>query len=181
MLSKKSRVFVFLHKILYWKFVQIYGLSPASRAFSIEKIIVTFNLRDLRDVEEPVIARAFFLFEAIVNQKVSVSRVVVGDVKKKKKFSITGKVTLRGVKLFYFFDMFNVFVQPMLRRNFFSINKKLDSFGNLSITVKDISVFPGMSELMTSVNFKYPLKVDLFFKKGSKLQTKYLLEEFGFI
>lgn len=177
MLKNQNRLFFFKEKIFYWKILNIFRNSNIP---TIDKILISFNIRDIKQVEDGVIAKFFYYLEIISGQKVFLKKLSKGNLKAKvKNINLTGQVTLRSIKAYNFFEYYNFFIYPILKKNFVKLNINFDKMGSLSIFIKDLSIFPGLVEELNNQT-SYPIKIDIIFKKSNKDISKYFLTEFNF-
>jgi ribosomal protein L5 len=178
MLKNQTRLFFFKEKIFYWKILNILRVK---NILNITKILVSFNIRDLKDVEDSIIAKFFFYIEVFTNQKIFLSKFTKGNPKMKmKNINLTGQVTLRGIKAYNFFDFFSFFFLPILKKNFIKTNIKIDNVGNLSVSIRDLSFIPGLAEDI-SKPMVYPLKIDVILKSSNFIKSNYFFKEIGLL
>jgi ribosomal protein L5 len=178
MLKNQPRLFFFKEKIFYWKFLNILRMKNIP---SIKKILISFNIRDIKELEDSIVMKFFYYLEVICNQKSFLNNLVKGNIKTKvKNINLTGQISLHGIRLYSFFEYFNFFVYPSLKKNFIKINTNIDnSSGNLSMFIKDLSIFPGLSEELNN-QISYPVKIDIIFENSNLDKSRYFLNEFGF-
>jgi ribosomal protein L5 len=176
MLKNRVRLFFFKEKIFYWKLLNVFKIKNVS---CIDRVLISFNVRNIKELENNIIVNFFYFLEVISSQKVFLKRFVKGNIKTKiKNINLTGQVVLRNLKAYNFLDFLNFFILPNLKKNFVKINTKVDPIGNLSISIKDLSLVPGLTEQLNNETM-YPIKIDIIFKSGNIEKGKYFLKELG--
>lgn len=173
----KNRITVFYKKVLYWKLIVLFSKKALP---SLEKIVLSFSIRNLESFENIIFPRVLFYLECITDQKAFVKKANIKGIKiksKQKTLNFVAQVNLRGDRSLIFFDFITLFLLPALQKKFVKINNKVDASGNLSLVIKDLSAFPGLSE--ERIFFNYPLKIDLILRNSTKGVGKFFLKELG--
>lgn len=169
----KTRLNFFVNKVFYWKFLSLINSKNVS---NIDKILISINIRDLKDVEDGRISKFFYFLESVVGQRGNISNYRKSSLQK-KNMNITQQVCLRGFRVFNFVDFFFFFLVPELKRDFIKISTFLDNSGNFSILIKsDPNIF---SSFLEDIYMSYPIKIDFVFKHTSKEKTDIFLRELG--
>jgi ribosomal protein L5 len=171
-----NRLNIYFYKTLYWKIlIFFYKLKKPE----LDKIILTFNIRNLNNFEEIVFIKSLIFLEIIANQKAFVKKSeILGLKSRKRTVNFVSQVILRKSKMLIFIDLLNLFIIPKIRKKFIKITSKILFTGNVSLNIKDLTVFPGLFEY--GINYLYPLKIDIIFKNSNKLKSKFILKEFGY-
>jgi ribosomal protein L5 len=165
----------FYNKIFYWKLL---SKMRSSHTPQIQKILISINIRDLKDIENSIVSRVFYLLEAISGQKSYVYNYRQSSLQK-KNINITGQLTLRGDKIYNFIDFFFFFIIPELKKNFIKIMPYTDAIGNFSIIVKsDGDIFSGF---LGEIYMHYPIKIDFILTNTDKEKTNNFFKELGFL
>lgn len=119
-------------------------------------------------------------FAAITGQKAIVTKAKksVAGFKIREGMPIGIKVTLRKDKMYDFLDRFISIILPRTR-DFSGIStKSFDQSGNLSIGIKDCSVFPELDSREGGDNFPLEITIATTAKNGEEAEA--LLTHFGF-
>ncbi|TRZ78095.1 50S ribosomal protein L5 [bacterium] len=130
--------------------------------------------------EAPKVKAIESQFSAIVGQKAIITKAKksVAGFKIREGMPIGIKVTLRKDRMYEFFDRFISIVLPRTR-DFSGISiKSFDQSGNISIGIKDCSVFPELDSREGGENF--PLEITIVMTSKNEEESKALLTHFGF-
>jgi hypothetical protein len=102
MLKHQVRLFFFNSKVFYWKNISIIRYI---KVLDIRKILISFNISNLKEIEDNIIVKFFYFLEVIGAQKNFIKNYKKKTLKV-KNLSLTGQITLRGFKIYNFFDFF---------------------------------------------------------------------------
>jgi ribosomal protein L5 len=171
MLKHQVRLFFFNSKVFYWKNISIIRYI---KVLDIRKILISFNISNLKEIEDNIIVKFFYFLEVIGAQKNFIKNYKKKTLKV-KNLSLTGQITLRGFKIYNFFDFFFFFIYPAFKKNFININISINSLGNITLNIKDLVFFPGLQE---ENQYIYPIKIDIIFNNSNLLITNFFLKEF---
>jgi ribosomal protein L5 len=171
----RNRVHNYIQKLIYWKNIIIFHKSQKP---ILQKIILTFSIRDLSSLEEFFVIKSLVYLEIVSNQKAFVKNSEFSGLKSKRKtINFLSQTTLRKEKMYYFFDFFKLIIIPNMKKKFLKINNKFAFMGNLTIIIKDLTIFPGLLE--QAMHYLYPLKIDFVFDNSNNIRSKFFFKEIG--
>ncbi len=112
----------------------------------IEKVVVNIGVNKAKD-EKTVLEEALENLKLITGQKPVVTRArqSISNFALKKGDPIGCKVTLRRERMYEFINKLISVALPRIR-DFGGIKKSIDRFGNLTIGIKDESIFPEVND-----------------------------------
>ena len=129
------------------------GYTNVNEVPALEKIVVNMRMGDIKDNSKSVSA-AIKELEAICGQKALVTKAKksVANFKLREGQAVGAKVTLRGLRMYEFFDKLVSIALPRVR-DFRGISgKSFDGRGNYALGVKEHIIFPEVSyELIEKV------------------------------
>jgi large subunit ribosomal protein L5 len=129
------------------------GFKNVNQVPALEKIVINMRLGDIKDNSKSISAAVKEL-EAICGQKALLTRAKksVANFKLREGQAIGAKVTLRGERMYEFFDRLVSIALPRVR-DFRGISgKAFDGRGNYALGVKEHIIFPEVSyELIEKV------------------------------
>jgi len=144
----------------------------------LEKIVVNMvvsaSKEDIKFLDE-----AMFQLSNITGQKPVIRRAKksISNFRLRKGMPIGCMVTLRGWKMYEFIDrLINISI-PRLRDFRGLPYKSMDKYGNYTLGISDITIFPEIN--IDKVSRQYGLSITFVLKKGNKEQKKRLLELLG--
>jgi len=144
----------------------------------LEKIVVNMGVsaskEDIKFLDE-----AMFQLSNITGQKPVIRRAKksISNFRLRKGMPIGCMVTLRGWKMYEFIDrLINISI-PRLRDFRGLPYKSMDKYGNYTLGISDITIFPEIN--IDKVSRQYGLSITFVLKKGNKEQKKRLLELLG--
>jgi len=144
----------------------------------LEKIVVNMGVsaskEDIKFLDE-----AMFQLSNITGQKPVIRRAKksISNFRLRKGMPIGCMVTLRGWKMYEFIDrLINISI-PRLRDFRGLPYKSMDKYGNYTLGISDITIFPEIN--IDKVSRQYGLSITFVLKKGNKDQRKRLLELLG--
>lgn len=154
------------------------GLSSIDAVPQIEKIVVNMGVGKMRDnkafISECVSDLMVITgqFPSKRNAKVSISNF------KLRKGQLSGiMVTLRGEKMWDFYEKFVKIVLPRVK-DFRGVTKKyFDEQGNYSLGLKEHLVFPEVDA--NKITYTKPLQITIKVRSGSKKSSYSLLKALG--
>lgn len=147
----------------------------------LERIILNVNISNSDSETFSGFSRSLFLLELISGQKAIVAKYATSaHGRGQKRIVFHSSVILRKKFLFNFLYLFHNFVFLNLTKKFLSINKRIGK-ANYSFTIKDITIFPGTSEVF--IKWIYPLHVSLLPKTSDLNLTEFelILRNLNFI
>ncbi len=118
------------------------GIKNTHGLPEIEKVVVNMGLKKAKD-DTAVLDEAVGHLAAITGQKpvITKSKKAISNFGLKKGTPIGCMVTLRGVMMYEFLERVLRIVLPRIR-DFSGIKRSFDRFGNLTIGIRDESIFP---------------------------------------
>lgn len=160
-----------------WKFINIYFNYKFKKIVSLSKIILSFSLRDITNDEDLVLIKSLYFLELISSQKafVKVFRRHSRNKTKQNTLNFLAQVILRKNNMYFFLDLFYNSIIPRLTQKFITINDNIDFKGNLTLVIKDLTVFPSL--FLNSLLWSYPLKIDFIFKDSSDKRSYLFFKE----
>ena len=126
------------------------GYTNVNEVPALEKIVVNMRMGDIKDNSKSVSA-AIKELEAICGQKALVTKAKksVANFKLREGQAVGAKVTLRGLRMYEFFDKLVSIALPRVRD---FRGKSFDGRGNYALGVKEHIIFPEVSyELIEKV------------------------------
>jgi ribosomal protein L5 len=177
MLKNKNSFLFLSEKILYWKSLNIVRNRDVPQIFNIK---VSFHYRkESQQMQDNFVSRFFYFLECFCSRRpvISIQRKSERKYRTSKGSNLLGQLTLRSLEMYNFVGFFVAYIYPRLRKNFVKINTLASFIGHLALTIKDLSVFPGLIE---ETQHNIPLKFDYIFKNSSNFKTKFLTNEFSF-
>lgn len=119
-----------------------FGIENEHSLPEIKKVIVNMGLKKAKD-DKSVLEEAQGHLSVITGQKpvITKSKKAISNFGLKKGNPIGCMVTLRGVMMYEFLERLLRIVLPRIR-DFSGIKRSIDRFGNLSIGLRDESIFP---------------------------------------
>jgi large subunit ribosomal protein L5 len=129
------------------------GYKNVNEVPALEKIIVNMRFGDIKDNSKSV-SGAVKELEAICGQKavLTTAKKSVANFKLREGQTIGAKVTLRGTRMYEFFDKLVSIALPRVRDFRGISSKSFDGRGNYTVGVKEHIIFPEVSyELVEKV------------------------------
>jgi len=173
----KSRLILLSKFNVRWKFTKIYFNYKFTKLIYLSKIILSFSLRDITNDEDLFLIKSLYFLELISSQKafVKIFKKHSRNKTKQNTLNFLAQVNLRKNNMYFFLDLFYNSIIPRLTQKFITINDYIDIKGNLSLVIKDLTVFPSL--FLNSLSWSYPLKIDFIFKNGSDKRSYVFFKE----
>lgn len=119
-----------------------FGYKNINEVPKLEKIVINAGLGDVKDNSKSF-QLAVEEIKAIAGQKplVTNSKMSVANFKVRKGMPVGAKVTLRGERMYSFFDKLVSIALPRVR-DFRGVNTNLDGRGNYTLGIREQLIFP---------------------------------------
>ena len=116
-------------------------ITEIKRRKFFNKLLLNISLNDLSGEEDPLLLECLLFLEKVSGQKPCFLKKEYIYVGSKKVFLVNCSVTLRGKRLFYFFEYFRSIINPIyLRRHGLNV-AKFNGNNVLTLSYKDLNVF----------------------------------------
>jgi len=149
--------FKYNKEVVKFDLINKFSYSSITNIPFLERVILNVNISNSDSETFSGFSRSLFLLELISGQKAIVNKFTISaHGRGQKRIIFHSSVTLRKNFLFNFLYLFQNFIFLNLTKKFLSINKKLTR-ANYSFTIKDITIFPGTSEVF--IKWVYPLHI----------------------
>ena len=145
-MAEANRIKVFYDQTVIPAMVKKFNYTNVNQVPKLVKITINSGLGDIKDNSKSI-QLAQKELEQIAGQKpvLTVAKKSVANFKVREGQSVGMKVTLRGVRMYEFFDKFVSIALPRVR-DFRGVSKKsFDGRGNYSMGVKEQLIFPEIS------------------------------------
>ncbi len=174
---QKCRLILLSKFNIRWKFTNIYFNYKFTKIFYLSKIILSFSLRDVTNDEDLCLIKSLYFLELISSQKafVKIFKKYSRNKTKQNTLNFLAQVNLRKNNMYFFLDLFYNSIIPRLTQKFIIINDTIDIKGNLTLMIKDLTVFPSL--FLNSLLWSYPLKIDFIFKNSSEKRSYLFFKE----
>ena len=122
--------------------IKEFGYTNVNQVPRLEKIVINAGLGDVKDNSKSF-QLAVEELKAISGQKplVTNSKMSVANFKVRKGMAVGAKVTLRGERMYSFFDKLVSIALPRVR-DFRGVNTNLDGRGNYTLGIREQLIFP---------------------------------------
>ncbi len=144
----------------------------------IEKIVINVGLGRAKD-DKKLIEVATNTVTKVTGQRPvdTLAKKSIAGFKLREGNKIGLKTTLRGDRMYEFYDRLVNIVMPRLRDFHGVSNKSFDTSGNYSIGLADQSIFPELT--FDETTNSHGLQINIIVKNKSKEHSKALLEKLG--
>lgn len=153
MADKRYRLFTAYKEEVIPALMKERGYTNVNEVPKLDKIIVNMRMGDIKDNSKSV-QNAIKELEAICGQKAVMARAKksVANFKLREGQTVAAKVTLRGQRMYEFFDRLVSIALPRVRDFRGISDKSFDGRGNFALGVKEHIIFPEVSyELIEKV------------------------------
>ena len=122
--------------------IKEFGYKNVNEVPRLEKIVINSGLGDVKDNSKSF-QLAVNELQAIAGQKplVTSSKLSVANFKVRKGMAVGAKVTLRGERMYSFFDKLVSIALPRVR-DFHGVGTNLDGRGNYTLGIREQLIFP---------------------------------------
>lgn len=154
------------------------GLKNIHQVPKLEKIVINVGLGRSKE-DKKMIEYAANTLRKITGQQPqeTLARVSIASFKLREGMKIGLKVTLRGDKMYEFFDRLVTIILPRVRDFHGVPSGAFDAQGNYSLGLVDQSVFPELTFEETTT--LHGLQINFVIHGGKKEYSRALLEKFG--
>jgi ribosomal protein L5 len=163
--------------VINLEFINKFYINKAISIPYLEKIIIRSSIMDSEYEQTTLFAKTMSILEIITFQRSFVKNYKTFlKGKGQRHFSFNSIVTLRNKNMinFLYFFVHNILVN--LKENFLDINKYIYNF-SYSFTIKDIAIFPTISEYF--IKWKYPLFVIVIINNKNKFHLSFILRNYS--
>ena len=138
----QSRLREIYEKQIVPELVKEFGYTNINEVPRLEKIVINAGLGDVKDNSKSF-QLAVEELRIISGQKplVTNSKMSVANFKVRKGMAVGAKVTLRGERMYSFFDKLVSIALPRVR-DFRGVNTNLDGRGNYTLGIREQLIFP---------------------------------------
>jgi large subunit ribosomal protein L5 len=154
-----------------------FGITNPMAAPRVEKVVLNIGLGEAsRNIK--LLDAAMEELTAIAGQRPTITRAKksIAAFKLREGMPIGVKVTLRGDRMWEFFDRLVAVVLPRIR-DFRGVKSKLDGRGNYSLGLSEQSVFPEIT--FDKLEFEQGMDITFVTNAPDDEQGQYLLRELG--
>jgi ribosomal protein L5 len=163
--------------IINLEFINKFYINKGINIPCLEKIIIRSSIMDSEYEQTTIFAKTMSILEIITFQRSFIKNYKTFlKGKGQKHFSFNSIVTLRNNNMLNFLYFFIHYILVNLKENFLDINKYIYNF-NYSFTIKDISIFPTISEFF--IKWKYPLFISISINNKKKLHLNFILRNYS--
>ena len=154
------------------------GIDNVQALPRLKKITVSCGVGDAKD-NKKLLENATNILEKITGQKAVITRAKrsIAQFRLRQGMAVGARVTLRGERMYEFFDRLVNVVIPRIR-DFRGLHRKLDGRGNFNMGLNEQSVFPEVGTDL--LEFTQGMNIAISISGGSDEHSAALLEEYKF-
>lgn len=159
-------LYFFEQNIVRYKLLYRLNYKNSHSLPSIKNIKVNMKIKEKNKGIEYKVIQGLDILELITKQRAKINKIEKARYNR-SNFSTLIEVLLRNYNMYLFFSIVTFFILPTLERRYVVIKYVINSLGNFTLYIKDLSIFSSINRRY--FNWSFPINVNITLTKRDPL------------